>query len=383
MRRFLQLAPRVYVTTLISAAALAVYLGPRAVAWAQDRPLPASALGGAAREQLWRGELWRLPLNTLHHANLVHVGFNLYVFWILGAICELAIGSWRYALFLLGAALATTAASELTIEQGAIGLSGVLFAVFGLMLHLRKRNVFCAQALPPRAIQFLIGWLFLCILLTVTGILPIANVAHFSGLIYGWLAGWAFYSTHRWLRTRRAGFVVAHALLIPAGLYIWRPVYDASYHFYLGVEAKDPAVEMQEYRRALELRPDFPEAQFNLGLASYDAGRFDEAQGSLGRFLGEDLKSPDLRERVGDALHLRILALDKLKRYDEIPAALSRLEEADPSRGLQVRAELFPGFQVADFLKRLAKAWTEGEPEESDQRPAVSDQKPAVGKKGP
>jgi hypothetical protein len=52
---------------------------------------------------------------------------------------------------------------------------------------------------------------------------------------------------------------------------------------------KEPVEAIKAYRRAIELRPDFPEAHCNLGLALQNQGHFDKALAALRR--GQDLGS--------------------------------------------------------------------------------------------
>ncbi|OPZ15678.1 MAG: Rhomboid protease GlpG [candidate division BRC1 bacterium ADurb.BinA364] len=374
MRRFLQFAPQVYATTLATAAAVAIWMGLNLGQMALGRPIPPEALGRGAAELYWQGQLWRLPLNTLHHDSFFHLFFNLYWIWLLGAPCELALGTARYAAFLLGAAAATTAASETFYEPNAIGLSGVVYAVFGLMLFLRKRNMLCASAMRPATVNILLIWLGLCVPLTLAGALPVANVAHFSGLGYGLAAGWAFdrpfrLSRKSWRRilaspigaqaqiapfARRALFFAAHLLLIPAWLAIANPEDNAYYHFDRALASTDASEEaIAHYRRALELRPNFPEARINLALSLLLARDYEGAIEQYDAFLAARSLPPQLEKFVGIALVNKARAQMALGRMDEAMDTIRRLEQADPDMAREAQSYFR---SIGGMSKRLEDA---------------------------
>jgi hypothetical protein len=101
---------------------------------------------------------------------------------------EAWMGSLRYAGFIVLVAAGSSATSFLASEHG-IGLSGVVYALFGLLYALRRDKGFAAEQVHPQIVRLFVGWFFLCILLTYTNIMPIGNVAHGAGAVLGWLVG--------------------------------------------------------------------------------------------------------------------------------------------------------------------------------------------------
>ena len=89
------------------------------------------------------GEWWRLITGGFLHSGLIHLGFNMYLLWMLGNMMEPELGQVRFGLLYLVALLAGSAGA-LLIEPNAVtvGASG---AVFGLMaaafLEMRKRGI--------------------------------------------------------------------------------------------------------------------------------------------------------------------------------------------------------------------------------------------------
>ncbi len=341
MKRFIELAPKVYFTTLVCAGALAIFATLSLPEFLGGAPVSRESLGWGGQDQIWTGEIWRIPVNTLHHADydkygVLHIAFNLIWIWILGSVCELTIGSAAYGLFLLGAAVFSSTASNLTIEPGAVGLSGVVYSVFGLMLHLRKRHIACAEILPRRTVEILILWLFICVALTWAGS-PIANVAHFSGFAYGWAAGWAFVRPDGGRNFRAAAFLGAHVLLVPALMYVQAPIYNPVFHFETAFQSDDLDIQERGYSRALELREGFPEARHNLALVSLHMGKYEEAIEHADIFLKMDHKRGEVADLVSQAVSIKSMAMLQLGRKEGLADALRQLETLAPEKAEALR----------------------------------------------
>jgi membrane associated rhomboid family serine protease len=88
------------------------------------------------------GEYWRLITGGFLHSGLIHIGFNMYLLWMLGNLLEPVLGQVRFGLVYLTALLGGSFGA-LLLEPTAVtvGASG---AVFGLMafafLELRSRG---------------------------------------------------------------------------------------------------------------------------------------------------------------------------------------------------------------------------------------------------
>ncbi|MGD9697018.1 MAG: rhomboid family intramembrane serine protease [Thermoleophilia bacterium] len=130
------------------------------------------------------GEWWRLVTGGFLHASIIHVGFNMYLLWILGEALERYAGTARFvAIYACG--LLWGAAGALVAEPDAltVGASG---AVFGLMaaMYLLERQ---------RGIALLgssVGMLLL-LNLAITFFIPGISIGgHIGGIIGG--AGAAF-----------------------------------------------------------------------------------------------------------------------------------------------------------------------------------------------
>lgn len=134
------------------------------------------------------GEYWRLLTVTLVHGSLIHLGLNMYALWIIGPLAEALYGRAVYVAIYLLAALGGSIASYLFNATPAVGASGAIFGLFGLVfvsVWVHKP----ALARQARALTSQIG--ILIVINLVIGFAPGANIdfmAHIGGLIVGaWL----------------------------------------------------------------------------------------------------------------------------------------------------------------------------------------------------
>ncbi len=137
-----------------------------------------------------RGELWRLITCIFPHGGILHLAFNLYWLWVFGTLVEETYGHLKTAaLFLLFAF--GSSAWEFALAVGGIGLSGVGYGLFGLLWMLSRHDERFREAVDRKTVELFVGWFFLCIITTVTHVMPIANIAHGVGAILGILVGLA------------------------------------------------------------------------------------------------------------------------------------------------------------------------------------------------
>jgi GlpG protein len=207
-----------HVTKAILAAAVLAFLGDWAIPGFNNPndperiPTPYELLG-AQPLQVWDGEVWRLATSSLIHGGVLHLLFNGYWLWRFGPPIEAWMGRLLYVPFVALLASTSAAAEMLADPSSSIGLSGVVYGMFGLLFALRKQKDFAAALMDPSTVQLMIGWFFLCILLTASDLMPIANFAHAGGAALGYVFG------RGWLQRSRiplTAAVVAAALCVTA-----------------------------------------------------------------------------------------------------------------------------------------------------------------------
>jgi len=131
------------------------------------------------------GEWWRIITSAFFHLGLIHIGFNMYVLYLYGPIVERMYGPIEYGLIYL---LAAAGGSVLTIlldpEQRAVGASGAIFGVIGLLFVVGRRH---HAVLGPQARRMVAGMGgYLVFLLIFTFVVPgISWTGHIGGLAVG------------------------------------------------------------------------------------------------------------------------------------------------------------------------------------------------------
>jgi membrane associated rhomboid family serine protease len=129
-------------------------------------------------------EYWRLISSGFVHENLLHIGFNMYLLYLLGMMLEPAIGSVRFAAIYFTALLAGSFGVVLATAAPSLGASGAVFGLMGAaVVELRARRI--------SVMESGIGGLIVLNLILSFSLANISVGAHVGGLIGGALAALA------------------------------------------------------------------------------------------------------------------------------------------------------------------------------------------------
>lgn len=168
-------------------------------------------------ERLLR-EPWRFATHTLPHGNVFHIVFNAVFMVRFGRKIEGRYGTWpTLGIFLLTGV--TAGAAQYLFSYGGIGLSGVVYGLFGylwIMSRLDDRELY--GALHPSTVNWMVGWIVVGSLLSAGGA-PIGNTAHLAGAVYGGLLAKTVGTDPRRRLPWIVGLAVATAWLL--GCSIW------------------------------------------------------------------------------------------------------------------------------------------------------------------
>lgn len=107
------------------------------------------------------GEWWRLLTAAFLHGGLLHIGFNMYVLYVLGPTLERVLGHARFLVLYLGAALGGSAASYAFSAPNtfSVGASGAIFGLMGALLVVGRRfRNDMTQVAILLAVNFAIGF---------------------------------------------------------------------------------------------------------------------------------------------------------------------------------------------------------------------------------
>jgi membrane associated rhomboid family serine protease len=129
-------------------------------------------------------QYWRLVTSAFLHENFIHIGFNMYLLYLLGLMLEPAIGSVRFAVIYATALLAGSFGVVFATAGPSLGASGAIFGLMGAaVVELRARRI--------GVMQSGIGALIIFNLVFTFASPDISVGAHIGGLIGGFLAGLA------------------------------------------------------------------------------------------------------------------------------------------------------------------------------------------------
>jgi membrane associated rhomboid family serine protease len=126
------------------------------------------------------GEWYRLVTGGFLHAGLIHIGFNMFLLFILGRLLEPAIGTPRFvALYFASLLAGSFGALELTDPVAlTVGASGAIFGVLGA-------TVLVARSRGSNQVAAELGFLLLINLALSFGISHISVGGHIGGLVGG------------------------------------------------------------------------------------------------------------------------------------------------------------------------------------------------------
>jgi membrane associated rhomboid family serine protease len=138
------------------------------------------------------GQYWRLFTAGFLHANILHIGINMWCLWSLGRLSERLFGKWQtFAIYMVtgvGGALLSIASNA---QRSELGASGAVFGIVGAVIagvkfgdlnisHGEKRAI-VSSAVSFAVLNFILG------LYNIFG--NTDNMCHFGGFLTGLLVG--------------------------------------------------------------------------------------------------------------------------------------------------------------------------------------------------
>lgn len=209
------------------------------------------------------GSYWGLITSNFLHTHPIHIAFNLYWILIFGKKIEYESGKIHYVVLILTAALASSLMQLSFSDSTGIGLSGIGYGFFGFLLIKMRTDGAYKDFLSKRIILLFIVWLFLCILLTKTKILEIANGGHFGGLLWG--MAFAFGTRFAIWKQVLGGVLI---LTFVGSSIFWNPLSQSplmvrAYELHLNGQIQEA---MEAYRQILQRDPESEFALTNLHL---------------------------------------------------------------------------------------------------------------------
>ena len=222
---------------------------------------------------LWDGEWWRMLVSGFHHVDGEHLLSNSIFLFYLGALLELRIGSRWMLVFLIVGTFASLLPCFL-LEQSVVGISGGIYAIFGMLVIMRLGDDGLRERLPY--VVVLLGLLYIPIGIVLKEMewLRVSNLGHAAGLVYGLLAGLAFYPpSERWVHCRR-WFAASHLLLVLGAYFVVHPILNGRYEWRRAVQTEGDE-RLAHLERAVDIEPDLVGAWLMLAREYRRQGRID------------------------------------------------------------------------------------------------------------
>jgi len=133
-----------------------------------------------------QGQVWRLLTPIFMHHDIPHILFNMLWLKDLGSLIEVRQGTFKLLLLVVVIGVGSNLGQDLVGGPFFLGMSGVLYGLFGFIWMRGKLDPASGLRLSPPDIVMMIGWFFLCLFHFVG---DVANGAHAFGLVMGMIWG--------------------------------------------------------------------------------------------------------------------------------------------------------------------------------------------------
>jgi rhomboid protease GluP len=240
------------------------------------------------------GEWWRLITYNFLHIGLLHIGFNMWCLWDLGALCESLYGTWILgALYLITGVAGGITSIGLHPGRLSAGASGAIFGLAGALLAGYYLGEF---AMPKPMVQAHLRSIFFFVIYNVAfGVVSGStdNSAHFGGLVAGIILGALIAKLAPAQDDLSARFViVALAVLALGGITFGL---ERSHSYALHARRGSELLEQNrvdeaipELQTAVRMKPSYVQAHLDLASAYYMKERFAQAESELKTALSLD-----------------------------------------------------------------------------------------------
>jgi rhomboid protease GluP len=251
------------------------------------------------------GQWWRLVTYMFLHGGLLHIAFNMWCLWDLGALAESLYGRWTFGTIYLITGIAGGLASVAWNPQVlSVGASGAIFGLAGALIASFYLGEF---SLPKIAIGGTLRSLlvFAGFNLFFGGVVGgIDNACHIGGLVSGLILGAliARVAPDPNALGRRISILLLVILVVAGsalGVQRWR---GFPMRFALSLPSlseNGPNQAIAHLQAVIRQRPNFAEAHFALAVAYFSRGQYPQAEGEFQRVLELQPKQKAARFQLG------------------------------------------------------------------------------------
>ena len=274
------------------------------------------------------GDWWRLVTYMFLHGSLMHIAFNMWCLWDLGALCESLYGRWSFAgIYLITGVAGGVGSLAWNPGVWSVGASGAIFGLAGALIASFYLGEFSLPRVAIsgtlRSLVFFVGFNVL-----FGSLFPgIDNACHAGGLISGLILGAliARVAPEHDAPLRRASVVLIVALAVMAsavGVQRWRGGSMGVARALASISENDPNRRITELQAIVKQQPNLADAHFSLGDAYFDRGQYPQAEGEFKKVL--ELQP----QNAGARFNLGITFLNE-KRREDANAAFTQMVSQD------------------------------------------------------
>jgi len=298
------------------------------------------------------GQWWRLLTYMFMHGGILHIAFNMWCLWDLGALAESLYGRVTYgAIYIItgaGAGLASVAWNPGVLSVGASG------AIFGLAGALIASFYLGEFSLPSVALRGTLRSLLIFAAFNLffgTMFAGVDNAAHIGGLVIGLILGAAIAKLAPHEGSDRLGVIALVLLALigaGAGVRRWRsgPMRTALAFQALGGSQGDPVARLKmiieqnpslapahfalaqtyfeqqkfseaeaEFKKVVELQPKSTRARFDLGMTYLSLNRPEDAKATFNGMIQQGLNTGDAHYGIAMALAMQDKHQDAIQEF--------------------------------------------------------------------
>jgi rhomboid protease GluP len=300
------------------------------------------------------GQWWRLLTSVFLHIGIIHIAFNMWCLWDLGALCESLYGSWTFGVVYLICGIAGSVASVGWRPTGlSAGASGAIFGIAGALIASYYLGEFSmprfAIAGQLRSLLLFAGYNLL--FGAVSG--RTDNAAHIGGLVSGLIMGAlvARIAPQETDLARRFGILALVATIVLGafiGLEYWRgyPMLVGRGGDYLAQKQADQAMRL--FRLAIRIKPDAAPAHLGLGMSLAAQKNYEAA-------LREYAVAARIAPNTSSLNYEMGITYFALKRYDEAVTSFQKELQAT-GEDSDVEAALADAYHALGLTKEAAEA---------------------------
>lgn len=272
------------------------------------------------------------------HGDVVHLVLNLGWTWKFGRILEPRMGSRRFLVLVLCLESFSNLACH-ALDRGGIGLSGVGYGLWALILVGGWRFEDLRGVLSRRDHLLFVVWFFVCLALTATKVWNVSNLGHAAGAVLG--AAYALGMGHalalprtHWIAgAMLAACLLAFATVLRDDVNIGGAAEEARWRGWSALERKEWPEAQRCFERATSLRGSEPDDWWRLGVALAEQGRADAARDACFTAFERGVRGTEQLDWLHRSLMAASIAASDAGRNDAALAWTIKASRVAPDHG--------------------------------------------------